>query len=116
MTRYAKARDANERDIVAALLAAGWTVERIEPVGRNNGTPDLVIGKHGVTTLAEVKRPAGPRGGTKDKRLTPKQEEWHDGWRGARPLLLDATEPADNVERAERWLATALAHAEPRTA
>lgn len=105
MPRFAKARDANEKDIVKALIDAGWSVERIEPVGRNNGTPDLVIAKDGWEIMAEVKRPAGPRGGTKDKRLTPKQETWHDEWKGPRPLILDSADNAENVARAERWLA-----------
>lgn len=105
MTRYAKARDGNEKDIVDALRLAGWSVSRLNPVDRcDAGLPDLLIGKDGYTTTAEVKRPAGPRGGTSDKRLTDKQQDWHDGWRGARPLLLDAAENAENVARANEWL------------
>lgn len=103
MPRFAKARDANEKAIVAALIANGWSVERIEPVGRNNGLPDLVLGKLGYTTLAEVKREAGPRGGRKDKRLTTNQEEWHESWRGARPLVLDCS-PEQAVARCNEWL------------
>jgi len=104
MPRFAKARDANEPAIVEALRAAGWSVERIDPVGRNNGTPDLLLGRSGYTTLAEVKRPAGPKGGRKDKRLTDVQEAWHEAWRGARPMLLDQ-EPAACVALCEEWLA-----------
>lgn len=107
MPRFAKARDANEPDIVTALKADGWSVERIEPVGRNNGLPDLVLGKAGFTTLAEVKREAGPRGGRSDKRLTPNQEEWHEAWNGARPLVLDCP-AAEAVERCAAWLAWQL--------
>ena len=103
MPRFAKARDANEPEIVKALRNAGWSVERIEPVGRNSGLPDLVIGKSGLATLAEVKRPPGPRGGTKDKRLTENQEAWHQAWKGPSPLVLDCA-PADAVQRCEEWL------------
>lgn len=105
MTRYAKARDANEKDIVKALRAAGWSVARLNPVDRADaGLPDLLLGKGGYTTLAEVKRPAGPRGGVKGKRLTDHQQEWHDEWRGARPVLLDSDNMAENVARCEARL------------
>jgi hypothetical protein len=104
MRRYAKARDANEKDVVAALLAAGWSVSRLEPVAKDKGLPDLVIGKAGYTTLAEVKVPAGPRGGRKGKKPTEEQETWHVAWRGARVLVLDAADNAENVDRAEQWL------------
>lgn len=103
MPHFAKARDANEKEIIAALIADGWSVERIEPVGRNNGLPDLILGKGGVTTTAEVKREPGPRGGRKDKRLTENQETWHDAWLGARPLVLDCP-PEEAVSRCNDWL------------
>lgn len=104
MRRYSKARDANEKDVIAALLAAGWSVSRLEPVAKDKGLPDLVIGKAGYTTLAEVKVPAGPRGGRKGKKPTEEQEAWHEQWRGARPLVLDAADNGENVARAEQWL------------
>lgn len=114
MPRFAKARDANEKEIVAALIADGWSVERIEPVGRNNGLPDLILGKGavqgcGITTTAEVKREPGPRGGRKDKCLTENQEEWHDAWLGARPLVLDCP-PEEAVRRCNAWLRDFCVH------
>jgi hypothetical protein len=108
MRRYAKARDENEKGVIAALLAAGWSVSRLEPVAKDKGLPDLVIGKDGHTTLAEVKRPPGPRGGRKDKRPSEEQEQWHAAWRGSRVLVLDAADNAENVARAEQWLELAL--------
>lgn len=109
MPRFAKARDANEKHIIAALILAGWSVERIEPVGRNNGLPDLILGKGGITTTAEVKREPGPRGGRKDKRLTENQQEWHDAWLGARPLVLDCA-PDEAVRRCNTWLRQFCVH------
>lgn len=106
MRRYSKARDANEKDVIAALQAAGWSVSRLEPVAKDKGLPDLVIGKAGHTTLAEVKVPAGPRGGRKGKKPTEEQETWHAQWRGARVLVLDSGDNAENVARAEQWLLT----------
>lgn len=104
MPRFAKARDAAEPDTVAMLKAYGWSVSRLQPVGNDHGLPDLVIGKHGVTTLAEVKNPPGPRGGRKGKRLTDHQEKWHREWRGSPVLLLDGEVPMANVSIAETWL------------
>ena len=104
MRRYSKARDANEKSVITALQMAGWSVSRLEPVANDKGLPDLVIGKAGFTTLAEVKVPAGPRGGRKGKKPTEEQETWHAQWRGARVLVLDAADNEENVARAERWL------------
>lgn len=102
--RFGKARDAAEPPTIAALKADGWSVSRLEPVGNDHGLPDLVIGKAGWTTLAEVKNPPGPKGGRKGKRLTDHQEKWHEEWLGAAPLVMDGATPADNVARANEWL------------
>jgi len=57
--RYAKQRDANEPQIVRLLLAAGYSVKRID-------VPcDLYVGRNGVTHLVEIKMPG--------ERLTPAQ-------------------------------------------
>ncbi len=104
MPQFAKARDANEKDIVKALRSDGWSVARLNPVDRADaGLPDLLLGKRGYTTLAEVKREPGPRGGTSDKTLTEKQAEWHCLWNGAAPLVLDCS-PDEAVKRASEWL------------
>jgi hypothetical protein len=104
MPRFAKARDAAEPQTIAALKTDGWSVSRLEPVGADYGLPDIVIGKDGWTTLAEIKNPAGPRGGRKGKKLTDHQEKWHSNWRGAPPLLLDCDTAAENVAKANAWL------------
>lgn len=104
MPRFAKARDAAEPATIAALVADGWSVSRLEPVGRDHGLPDLVIGRDGLTTLAEIKNSPGPKGGTKGKKLTAHQEKWHREWLGANPLMLDRETPQLNLERANEWL------------
>lgn len=77
LNRYAKARDANERAIVLALIRAGATVCRLdEPC-------DLLVGYAGRTHLVEVKRPPGPRGGTSDRELTEKQQMFWNAWKGS---------------------------------
>ena len=89
------ARDANEPEIVAALQAHGWTVERLN--GR--GVPDLLLGKNGVNVLQEVKRPPGPRGGTKGRELNADQLRWHAAWNGQACIVRTAEEAVDAAER-----------------
>lgn len=104
MPRFAKMRDAAEPETIAALKDGGWSVSRLEPVGNDHGLPDLVIGRDGWTTLAEVKNPPGPKGGRSKKKLTDHQEKWHRAWLGAAPLILDGATAAENVAKANEWL------------
>lgn len=69
LNRYAARRDANEPDIVRALVAAGASVTRMkEPV-------DLLVGFRGVTYLMDVKvRGKG--------QPTDKQIEFMENWTG----------------------------------
>lgn len=76
-------RDANEAEIVAALLKVGATVERITTGG---GVPDLLVGYRGHTILMEVK--------TKKGKLNATQAEWHDAWRGTPAVLVWSVEGA----------------------
>lgn len=69
MRRAAK-RDANEPEIIRALLAVGATVARLN----DPHVPDLVVGFRGVNYLIEVKHGYG--------KLTPGQTELHVSWRG----------------------------------
>ena len=69
-----KAVDANQPAVVAALRAAGATVQHAHEVGR--GFPDLIVGKTGITYLIEVKNPE-----TKGK-LNKLQREFFATWRG----------------------------------
>lgn len=81
LNRHAKARDANEPEIVAALKAIGASVERLD-------TPvDLLVGFRGQTYMIEVKLPRGPKGGANGSRLTLDQEQLFDHWRGG-PLAV----------------------------
>ena len=74
--RYAKARDANEPQIVRFLLAAGYSVERID-------VPcDLLVSRGGTTHLVEIKMPG--------QKLTPAQQAFQKGHRGCYHV---ATEP-----------------------
>jgi hypothetical protein len=66
--RYQNKRDANEPEIVAAFLAHGFSVARLDQPA------DLLVGKHGRTWLVEVK--------IEGAKLNAKQREFRDAWRG----------------------------------
>ena len=68
--------DANQPEIVAALLAVGATVAEI-------GKPlDLIVGYSGENFLLEVKNPNGKN------RLEPDQIEFIDLWKGKTPVIV----------------------------
>jgi hypothetical protein len=72
--------DANQCEIVAALRAAGASVEpRLARIG--DGVPDLLVGIRGVTTVFEVKDGKQP---PSRRALTPDEKEWHGAWRGSK--------------------------------
>jgi hypothetical protein len=75
--RRASRTDANQREIVAALRAAGASVQLLHAVGE--GCPDLAAGYRGVTYFLECKDGSKPPSAQK---LTPQQEIWHLDWRG----------------------------------
>lgn len=75
--RRAGRLDANQREIVEALRAAGASVRSLASVG--NGCPDLLVGYGRVNTLLEVKD------GRKEparRRLKPLEQGFVDTWRG----------------------------------
>jgi hypothetical protein len=78
--RYAKARDANEPEIVEALEAVGAVVVRLEPSVA--GLPDLLVGYRGRNLLMECKLPPGPKGGTSHAPLTDDQVAFFQAWPG----------------------------------
>jgi len=80
--RRAAKVDANQREVVAALRAAGASVQLLHAVGE--GCPDLLVGYKGLNMLLEVKDGSKPPSAQK---LTPQQEEWHRDWRGHRVVV-----------------------------
>lgn len=69
--------DANQREIVAALVATGATVQSLATVG--DGCPDVLVGWHGRNLLMEIKDGSKTKSARK---LTPKQIPWHRDWQG----------------------------------
>jgi hypothetical protein len=84
--RHAAKRDANEGVIVEYLRKAGCKVDRIS----GTGTPDLLIGYHGINLLMEVKMPG--------KKLRPAQEEWHAEWPGQKAVVETVDDAAAVIE------------------
>jgi Holliday junction resolvase len=64
--------DTNQKEIVEALRACGFSVVHLHAVGK--GCPDLIAGRLGVNYLIEIKSAKG--------KLTPAQVEFHDNWMG----------------------------------
>jgi len=63
-------RDANESQIVDALIAVGASVAQLNA----KDIPDLLVGFRGRNFLIEVKSRYG--------KLTPGQRQWHENWAG----------------------------------
>jgi len=76
MRRAARVDD-NQAEIVAALRAAGCTVQSLAAVGK--GCPDAAVGFRGRNLLLEIKDGAKP---PSKRKLTPDEERWHAAWRG----------------------------------
>ena len=76
-------RDANEAEIVAALLKVGASVDLITTGG---GVPDLLVGFRGQTFLIEVKFGKG--------KLNAIQTDWHDAWRGTPAVVVHSVDEA----------------------
>jgi len=74
--------DDNQKEIVAALGAAGCSVDSLAAVG--GGVPDLLVGLRGHTYLLEVK---DGRKVPSARQLTPAQKKWIPAWRG-RPVAV----------------------------
>ena len=73
MRRAAKV-DSNQREIIKALKDIGASVQLLHQVG--GGCPDVMVGYRGVTTLLEVKNPAGLN------KVSESQKSWQNEWCG----------------------------------
>jgi hypothetical protein len=86
--RWATKKDANHKEIVQALKAAGASVEEIErPV-------DLLVGFAGQTTLMEVKNIESWYG---RKGANDNQSAFMSTWRGGAVAFVDSIESALRV-------------------
>lgn len=80
--RRAANLDANQPDIVTALLGAGASVTSLASMG--GGVPDLLVGIRNVTTVFEIKDGSKP---PYRQKLTEPEEKWHNNWRGSKYIV-----------------------------
>lgn len=78
--------DAGHPAIVAHLKALGWSVTDLAQVGK--GCPDLLIGRRGVTYLAEIKASAEDATDRRRRNLRESQRMWLRAWRGGPVVVL----------------------------
>lgn len=95
MSRYARAVDANQAEIVAALKERHVSVLNLSRVG--GGCPDLLVGWRGRSVLVEIKDPSKPPSARK---LQKSQETFAAEWRGD---LVVRCETLDEVLIAIGW-------------
>lgn len=99
MTRRAAKIDANQGDIVQAFRALGCSVAITSAVG--DGFPDLVVGINGLNVLVEIKDGARP---PSERKLTPAQVVFHDGWRGQVVVVISVDQAIALVAAVRRHL------------
>lgn len=85
--RRAARRDTSEGPIIDALLACGFSVQRLSA----KNVPDLLCGRNGLTRAVEVK--------TDRKPLTAGQVAWWGAWHGGGAIILRTL---DDVYRLSR--------------
>jgi hypothetical protein len=90
MPRRAVSRDLVQSKVVAGLVALGYTVADCAALG--DDFPDLVIGKHGIDQLVELKTENRRRNGpvAAEHLLRAGQREFRLCWRGA-PVIVAYT-------------------------
>lgn len=86
--------DANQPAVVAALRAAGASIEHLHAVGK--GVPDLLVGFERRNYLLEVKNAAA--GG----KLNDEQLVWHRSWRGHAIVVTSPQQAFDFIRELAR--------------
>ena len=85
-----KKADGNQREIVCMFRKCGYSVAHTHMVGK--GFPDIVVGKHGINYLVEIKNGALP---PNKRKLTDDEKNWHDHWLGQVAVI----ESIDDVQK-----------------
>lgn len=89
-------RDGNEKEIVEALTADGWSVQPImHPTDK--GVPDLIAAKFGKTIAVEIK--------VGDRKLETEQDDWRRWWQGQ---YIIARSPSQAVHLCQLFLQSKL--------
>lgn len=85
LPKYAAKRDSNERDIINVYRTLHCSVNEIS----QEGIPDLLVGRHGITCVVEVK--------AKDGKYTPAQHEFNTSFKGYRRTVRTVQDAIDHV-------------------
>ena len=116
MSRFARRRDAVEKEIIGVLRGAGCSVQQLD----GKGCPDLLVGWQdedgncGRLVLLEAK---DPDDGARNSRSSGKkvanplglrdsQWEWFKSWRGPKPFVVSTPEEALSAVFPERKRST----------
>lgn len=83
---YAKKADANQPEIVKILRAMGASFQHTHQIA---GALDGVVGYKGIDQRVEIKDPSQPPSA---RRLTVKEEETFDDWKGRKPVIIETEE------------------------
>ena len=83
--------DANQKEIVKALIAIGCAVADTSRAGE--GFPDLVVGYRGINYMMEVK---DGKQTASNRKLTPAQVKFHADWKG-QIVVVESVEQAINA-------------------
>jgi len=86
--------DDNHAAIVDLLRGCGCSV--VSTAGVGDGFPDLVVGRHGVTHLLEIKD--GEKSPSR-RRLTDDERTWHQTWQGEPVCIVESVRDADALVR-----------------
>jgi len=79
--------DSNQPEIVAALRAAGCTIQHLHMVGQ--GCPDVAVSRDGRTVFFEIKMPGSS--------LTPAELLWFSTWQGEAHVVYSAEQALEIV-------------------
>jgi len=93
MRRYGRI-DANQNEIVKKLRDAHHSVWITSSVG--NGTPDLVIGRNGISLPCELK--------VGKAQLTDDELDWHTEWKGSVAIVHSFEEAVEAMNEQIRRL------------
>jgi hypothetical protein len=91
--RFPSKVDGNQNEIVRGLRKLGWTVRITSSL--KDGGGDVVVGAGGRNVMLEIKDMTQARG----KKLTGKEPEFHDAWRGQIDIVVNLDEAIDVVVR-----------------
>lgn len=93
MPRHAAKIDANQPDLVKYLRAMGASFQHTHQIP---GCLDGIVGYMSIDQRVEIKDPEQP---PSKQKLTDKEQETFDAWRGRKPIVLKTEEGCANLLR-----------------